>query len=269
MQAARSSYKIKLNLKKASLYNKIHVNCHPWRRAMETKDKILQKFNKAKKNILLRCEFNELGNRTQVAGALKHLVDCGYVDRVGKGIYERKNPANTNATNEYVMMLVSSIFKELGKPLSKVEIEKRNNVRVIIAYTEDIRMSRKLIIHGFPVFYNHGKLKKKIPQSNDWEIPTNVDKLPKSDVCNYIKRLAEHYNIIHQRTGLDEFAEAVTRMAGDEIKLDPTEKLLVALKKKELINAKQLSRLLSNYLKEESNVRSVRRFRDSRLSAEH
>lgn len=236
---------------------------------METKDKILQKFNKAKKNILLRCEFNDLGSRTQVAGALKHLVDCGYVDRVGKGIYERKNPASTNATNEFLVTLVDSIFKELGKPLSKIEIKKRNNVRVVIAYTENIRMSRKLMIHGLSVCYNHDKLQKKLPQCDKWKIPTNVDDLPKSDVRSYIERLAEHYNIIHQRTGLDEFAEAVTRMAGDEIKLDPTEKLLVALKKKELINAKQLSRLLSNYLKEESNVRSVRGFRDSRLSAKH
>lgn len=236
---------------------------------METKDKILQKFNKTKKIILLRCEFNELGNRTQVADALKLLVGCGYVDRVGKGIYERKKLANTNATNEYLVMLVGSVFKALGEPLNKVEIENRNNVRVVVVYTENIRMSRKLMFHGLPVCYNHDKPKNKLPQCGEWKIPTDVDDLPKTDVRSYIERFAEYYNIIHQRTGLDEFAEAVTRMAGDEIKLDPTEKLLVALKKKELINAKQLSRLLSNYLKEASNVRSVRGLRDSRLSAKH
>lgn len=236
---------------------------------METKDKILQKFNKAKKNILLRCEFNELGNRTQVSDALRYLVDCGYMDRVGKGIYERKKPANTNATNEYLVMLVSSVFKELGEPVNKVEIERRNNVRVVVVYTENIRISRKLMFHGLSVYYKHDKLQNKLPQCDEWKIPTSVDDLPKTDVRSYIERFAEHYNIIHQRTGLDEFAEAVTRMAGDEIKLDPTEKLLVALKKKEIINAKQLSRLLSNYLKEASNVRSVRGLRDSGLSAKY
>lgn len=236
---------------------------------METKDKILKKFNKTKKNILLRCEFNELGNRTQVSDALKYLVDCGYIDRVGKGIYERKKPANTNATNEYLVMLVGSVFKELGEPVNKVEIEKRDNVRVVVVYTENIRISRKLMLHGLSVYYSHDKLQNKLPQCDEWKIPTNVDDLPKTDVRSYIERFAEYYNIIHKRTGLDEFAEAVTRMAGDEIKLDPTEKLLVALKKKELINAKQLSRLLSNYLKEASNVRSVRGLRDSRLSAKH
>lgn len=236
---------------------------------METKDKILQKFNKLKKKILLRCEFNELGSRTQVSDALKYLVDCGCVDRVGKGIYEKKPPTNTNTTNDYLVELVDSVFKELGEPLNKVEIEKRNNVLVVVVYIYNIRMSRKLMLHGLPVCYSYEKPQNKLPQCDEWKIPTDVDDLPKTDVRSYIERFAEHYNISHQRTGLDEFAEAVTRMAGDEIKLDPTEKLLVTLKKKELINARQLSRLLSNYLKEASDVRSVRGLRNSRLSAKH
>lgn len=234
---------------------------------METKEKILHKIKKTQKRIILRCEFDELGSRTQVTEAIKSLVTNGYLDRIGKGIYEKKNQSSSNASNEYILLLVESVFKELGEPLYKAALERRNNDRVCVVYTKNIRISRKLTLHGIPVCYAHSRHSEPHHQCDEWKLPTDVDELPKSDVRNYIERLAEHYKIKHQRTGLDEFAEAVTRMAGDDIKLDATEKLLVALKKNDLINAKQLARLLSNYLKEASNVRPIRGLRDPRLSA--
>ncbi|VVQ09911.1 hypothetical protein PS914_05045 [Pseudomonas fluorescens] len=234
---------------------------------METKEKILHKIKKSQKRIILRCEFDDLGGRTQVTEAIKNLVTTGYLDRIGKGVYEKTTHASSNASNEYILLLVESVFKELGEPLCKAELEKRDNDRVCVVYTKNMRISRKLTLHGVPVCYAHSKPLESHHKIEEWKLPVDVDELPKSDVRNYIERFAEHYKIKYQRTGLDEFAEAVTRMAGDDIKLDATEKLLVVLKKNELINAKQLARLLSNYLKEVSNVRPIRRLRDPWLSA--
>jgi len=100
-------------------------------------------------------------------------------------------------------------------------------------------------------------------------VPEDVDKLPVKDVAAFVGRLAKVYGIEYQRSGLDDFAEVVTRAAGGDIKLDLTGKLLVALKRKGLINARQFARLLSNYRKELSGVRSIRGLRDEELSAQH
>ncbi|WP_408595959.1 hypothetical protein [Pseudomonas sp. PLMAX] len=236
---------------------------------METKEKILHKIQRTQKCIILRCEFDKFGGRTQVTEALRNLVTSGYLDRVGKGIYEKTTHSPPDSSSDYILILVESLFKRLGEPLWKAEIEKRNNDTVCVVYTKNTRISRKLILHGIPICYAHSRHLQTHHHKDEWKLPVDVDDLPKSDVRNYIERLAEHYNIKHQRTGLDEFAEAVTRMAGDDIRLDATEKLLVTLKKKNLINAKQLARLLSNYLKDASNVRPIRGLRDPRLSAQH
>lgn len=61
----------------------------------------------------------------------------------------------------------------------------------------------------------------------------------------------------HKRNGLDEFAQDVTRLAGDETTLDRTGRLLVELKRRGIINNQQLARLVTNYTAEDANVRSV------------
>jgi hypothetical protein len=53
-----------------------------------------------------------------------------------------------------------------------------------------------------------------------------------------------------KRSGLDPWAEAVTRASGDDVTLDETGKLLVAMKKNHLINGRQMARLISNHLSE-------------------
>jgi hypothetical protein len=86
------------------------------------------------------------------------------------------------------------------------------------------------------------------------DLSEDVTKLPDRDIALFVERLAKAHGVEHRRTGLDDFAEAVTRAAGDDIKLDPTGKLLVVLKKKRVINGHQLARLLANHRKELSGV---------------
>ncbi len=66
---------------------------------------------------------------------------------------------------------------------------------------------------------------------------------------------------------MDDWADAVTRLAGDDVKQDPTDDLLVALTKKNVISGRQMVRLLSNHMKEEDSVRSVQRLSNRRLSS--
>jgi hypothetical protein len=49
---------------------------------------------------------------------------------------------------------------------------------------------------------------------------------------------------------LDTFAEAITRVSGDDTRLDETGKLLVELKKRHIITGRQLARLAAAYAAE-------------------
>jgi hypothetical protein len=81
-------------------------------------------------------------------------------------------------------------------------------------------------------------------------MPDDVDALPTANVSAFVEHYANAHGIRSVRTGLDDYAEAVTRASGDDVQLDATGKLLVALKKNRLINGRQLARLMTNHMRE-------------------
>ncbi|WP_089961217.1 hypothetical protein [Limnohabitans sp. 2KL-3] len=85
-------------------------------------------------------------------------------------------------------------------------------------------------------------------------LPEDLNALPLKNVSAFVQRFAMSCNVHFKRTGLDPWAEAVTRASGDDVTLDETGKLLVALKKKQLINGRQMARLMSNHLSEHRGV---------------
>lgn len=85
-------------------------------------------------------------------------------------------------------------------------------------------------------------------------LPEDLDELPKKNVSEFVKQFALSKHIQFKRSGLDDWAEAVTRESGDDVKLDDTVKLLVTLKKNHLISARQMARLLINHLREQKSV---------------
>lgn len=72
-------------------------------------------------------------------------------------------------------------------------------------------------------------------------IPQDLSLLPTVNVRQFIESLAEAHGVKYERTGLDEFAEAVTRLAGDEASLDKTGELLVELKRRQILNGRQVA----------------------------
>ena len=100
-------------------------------------------------------------------------------------------------------------------------------------------------------------------------IPQNLEMLPKSGVGAFVERLARAHSVDYVRSRLEDWSEAVTRAAGDDVRLDRTEKLLVELKKKNLIDGRQAARLLTNHMREVKDVRSVQGLRNGRISSQH
>ncbi|WP_439609432.1 hypothetical protein [Hydrogenophaga sp.] len=82
--------------------------------------------------------------------------------------------------------------------------------------------------------------------------------LPESDVGNFVKAFAASNGVRATRTRLDLFAEAVTRLAGDAVKLDEVGQTLVALRERNLVSGTEMNRLMVNHLREKKRVRSVR-----------
>ena len=89
-------------------------------------------------------------------------------------------------------------------------------------------------------------------------MPDDLNLLPEQDVRQYIERFAAAHDVTFERTRLDDWAEAVTRAVGDDVVLDSTEKLLVALKKQSLISGRQAARLVSNHCRELARTRGLK-----------
>lgn len=65
-----------------------------------------------------------------------------------------------------------------------------------------------------------------------------------------IHALARQHGVRYERSGLDDWAEAVTRLAGDDVRLAETEALLVALRQAGIISGGERTRLHARYLNE-------------------
>jgi hypothetical protein len=82
------------------------------------------------------------------------------------------------------------------------------------------------------------------------ELKLEITQLPTVGVAAFVADLAKAHGVAYRRSRIDDFAEAVSRLSGDGEPLDTTGKLLVALRKKSIINGRQLARLMSNHIKE-------------------
>lgn len=63
-----------------------------------------------------------------------------------------------------------------------------------------------------------------------------------------IRELAARHGAEAQRTALDGWADDVTRLSGDAVTLDSVEELIVGLRRGNLVDGIELTRLHSRYL---------------------
>ena len=82
--------------------------------------------------------------------------------------------------------------------------------------------------------------------------------LPVSNVGEFVKAFAESHGVKPTRTRLDLFAEAVTRLSGDEIKLDEVGQTLVALAERKLISGAEMTRLMHSHILERKRAQALK-----------
>lgn len=74
--------------------------------------------------------------------------------------------------------------------------------------------------------------------------------IPTTDVAEYINDLARQHDVHYVRTADDELANAITRLADDNVAMDDVELLLLALERAGVIDRADVVPLHVSYLRE-------------------
>lgn len=232
---------------------------------MNLGSKLQISLSKRSGNIVLRRDLARLASASHLSEALHDLVTDGRLFRLSSGVYAKTRP---DASGEPQLpassdVLVREVLDRLGIRFRSVDLVSEAGCDTVLIDAGGQRLSRSFDLGDVTVRYVHSPLEPDEALSGD------VDALPTESVRQFVERLARVHHIQHQRTALDDYAQAVTRAAGDEVELDSTGKLLVALKKKRVITGPQLARLMTNHMREMQGVRSIRGLPKRGLPAQH
>lgn len=105
----------------------------------------------------------------------------------------------------------------------------------------------------------------------DHEIKNEAD-IPMTGLSAYIADLAKRHGVAYVKTASGALAEVITRLSGDDLKPDDTEKLVIALRRANVIDGKTMVTLLGRYFGEIRNEgseaeRQLRRQQESGKSS--
>ena len=224
---------------------------------MKIESRILSSLRHRPGAVLLRREVARLGSASQVSESLKALQAKGVIVRVGAGIYAKssKDAATgavaLSATAEDIAI---EVFLKLGVDVHIAPAGASNapGTHALALDTGSHRIKRRLSIGGKSVIY--------IPQPPTRRAGSLASPLqiPTQGVSQFVARLARQHHVSYARTAGDEWAETVTRLAGDEVQSDATANLLVALKRAHKLTDREMTSLLINHQREEKRrVRSL------------
>jgi len=82
--------------------------------------------------------------------------------------------------------------------------------------------------------------------------------IPTVGLATFVADLAMRHNVAYERTDSSDLAQAITRLSGDDGAPDPTERLIIALRRAEVIDGKTMLTLQGRYLDEKVHVRPGR-----------
>jgi hypothetical protein len=223
---------------------------------MRVVDRLRMSLQKRACVVLFRTDVATLGGSTQVGDALRSLIADGELIRLGEGIYAKasRDSSGRPVPAASLQVLLTEILRKLGVDGAPIASEEEDGFhKRLIVDAAHRKIARRIEFGDFCVeIVTRAALVKPPKLSED---PT---RLPRQHVQNFIERLARWHQVSPNRTGLDRWAEAVTRASGDTVKLDSVGHLLAKLKQKHVINGRQMAHLMNNYVTErDSAKRSV------------
>lgn len=223
---------------------------------MKLETRMRQSIQKRTGTLILRSDVASLGSPTQVTHALDVLIQKGELIRLTRGLYAKTDLSNIEPRPRgSITTIIREAANKLGliihNDLSK-EISNNDEKGEILVETENPRIERKIFVDGKVIHFR--SYKKRAADSNKL-----IDKtIPTSGVAKYVSTLAKKHNITYSVNPMDTWAQTVTRLAGDVVKPDHIEDLIIALKRAGKISKKEVAALTVNYLREtKRGVRSV------------
>lgn len=233
---------------------------------MKLKERMRLSIRRRAGHVVLRAELAALGSASQVSLALKDLQREGELVRLGAGVYAKASrDAGTGAVrpqadfetlaHEAARKLKLAADPKAGSEADAAQASKDRGHSVVLD-TGRRRVSRKLALGGRSVAYVNDRTRpRQRPQGTRSDAHLAI---PTTGVAQFVHALARRHHISYSPTSTDRWAEAVTRLAGDEVRSGPVQDLLVALKRAGKLSTDDMAALLVSYLRErKQGVRSV------------
>lgn len=211
---------------------------------MDLKDRIRVSLAKRPGHVVLRRELNHFGSATQLSHVLLGLQKDGVLTRIGEGIYAKPVRSDSGAVVDVIRNLAMEALRKVGIQAQQCDVTDRE---IVVRVAGDSRRDRRLAIEGRPVRFQRTPRFQKT-------VPANVHDLPTQRVDKYVRELAAAHHVSYERSGLDAWAEGVTRAAGDQVRTDNTHGLLVRLKQRKVLDDRQFTQLLVNHHREARRV---------------
>lgn len=212
---------------------------------MKLADRMRQSIRRRSGHVVLRAELAPLGSASQISEALKTLQHDGELLRLGSGVYAKAR--RDESTHEVTPVVdVETLGREVAHKL-KARVTDSSEGTLVLD-TGDRRVSRKLALGQSAVQYVNNRNRQTFAAFKGK--PWHTAALPTTDVGNYVRRLAGFHEVRYAPTAADQWAETVTRLAGDEVRSGPVQDLLVALKRAGKLSKDDMAMLLVNYLRE-------------------
>ncbi|MDH6023821.1 hypothetical protein [Vibrio splendidus] len=217
---------------------------------MKLETRIRQSIIHRKDAVFLRSDLALLGSQSQVTFVLSKLVDNGELLRISRGFYAKAHfmggEVKTCAPADQV---VRDTVKKLGIQLygnAAKELKNAKPKSTFVVETKSSRTERVLKFNDIKIILRSHK-KSQSDKNSDVE---SVERIPKKNIREYVLALAKLHNVFYTYSSIDQFADSVTSLAGDEVKHDQVEDLLVALKRAGKLSMQQVASLSVNYLRE-------------------
>lgn len=230
---------------------------------MKLEDRLQTSIRLRAGNVILRREIAGLGSPSQISVALNALQKKGVIKRLGSGVYAKAVRDKVSGTVMIPLSLEAlalEVFNKLGVSVRVVSASaplSEHNTAPKLSVGGRHRLSRKLSLADQSICYV-----QNAPQHKARRRTVKADAArgvtPTTNVAaQHVLELARRHNVSYMETYRDRWAEAVTRLAGDEVRRDPVKDVLQALRRAGKITAKEMATLLIGYLREEKRVRSI------------
>jgi predicted transcriptional regulator of viral defense system len=217
---------------------------------MKLETRIRQSIIHRKDVVFSRSELSLLGSQSQVTFVLSKLVENGELLRVSRGVYAKAHLMSGKVkTRAPADRVVRDTAKKLGIQLYSNATKELKNTKAkttFIIETKPSRKNRTLKFNGIEIILRSHK-KSQGDKKADVAL---VERMPTKNIKQYVLALANQHNVSYIYSSIDQFADSVTSLAGDDVKHDRIEDLLVALKRAGKLSMQQVALLSVNYLRE-------------------